>query len=102
MFDPLLRLLSILALLGALAVSLDANAQNIERGRELYENHCRTCHTEQVHGRRNRSALSVGDLREIVDQWQANQGLSWSREEIDDVVLYLANSRYFFVTRSVR
>jgi mono/diheme cytochrome c family protein len=102
MFDFLLRLLSALAFLGAAAVSLDASAQNVERGRELYENHCRVCHTEQVHGRRNRAALSVGDLREIVDQWQSNQGLRWTREEIDDVVLYLANTRYFFLTRQNR
>ncbi|RPI43001.1 MAG: cytochrome c, partial [Betaproteobacteria bacterium] len=87
MFDVLLRFLSVLAFLGAAAVSLDANAQNIERGRQLYENHCRTCHTDQVHRRKNRMALSVGDLREIVDQWQSNQGLRWTRDEIDDVVL---------------
>ena len=102
MFDTLLRLVSILAFLGAAAVSIDAHAQNIERGRELYDNHCHVCHTNQVHGRKNRTALSIGDLREIVDQWQSNQGLRWSREEIDDVVQYLANARYFFITRQAR
>jgi len=102
MFDSLLRVVSILAFLGAAAVSLDANAQSIERGRQLYENHCRTCHTDQVHGRKNRAALSIGDLREIVDQWQSNQGLRWTQEEIDDVVLFLANTRYFFTTRRER
>ena len=102
MFDSLLRVVSILAFLGAAAVSLDANAQSIERGRQLYENHCRTCHTDQVHGRKNREALSIGDLREIVDQWQSNQGLRWTQEEIDDVVLFLANTRYFFTTRRER
>ena len=99
MSDTTFRVLSVLAFLGALAVALDASAQNIERGRALYENHCRTCHTDQIHGRKNRAALSIGDLREIVDQWQSNQGLRWTREEIDDVVLFLANTRYFFTTR---
>ena len=99
MFDTPFRLLSILAFLGAAAVSLDANAQSVERGRQLYENHCQVCHTDQVHGRRNRSALSIGDLREIVNQWQSNQGLRWTKEEIDDVVLFLAHTRYFFTTR---
>lgn len=102
MFDTLLRFLSVVAFLGAAAVSIDAHAQNLERGRQLYENHCRVCHSSQVHGRKNRTALSIGDLREIVDQWQSNQGLRWSREEIDDVVQYLANARYFFITRQSR
>ncbi len=67
MFDFLLRFASMLAFLGAAAVSLDANAQNIERGRQLYDNHCRTCHTEQVHGRKNRAAL-LNELGQLMNQ----------------------------------
>lgn len=99
MFSFLLRVASVLAFLGTAAVSLDVHAQNIERGRELYENHCVKCHTAQVHGRKNRAALSLGDLREIVDQWQRNQALRWRPDEIEDVVYYLSTTRYFFTTR---
>ena len=101
MFNTSLRLVSILAFLGTAAVSLDASAQSVERGRQLYENHCRACHTEQVHGRKNRTAISVGDLREIVDRWQSNQRLRWGRAEVDDVVQYLASTRYFLLTQRV-
>jgi mono/diheme cytochrome c family protein len=98
MFSFLLRIASVLAFLGTAAVSLDVHAKDIERGRQLYENHCVQCHTVQVHGRKNRTALSVADLREIVDQWQANQKLRWRQDEIDDVVHYLSTTRYFFTT----
>jgi mono/diheme cytochrome c family protein len=97
-----LRYIGLLALLASVAVSWDAVAQDSERGRRLYENHCRGCHTEQVHGRRNRSALSVAELRAIVDQWQRNQKLRWSREDIDDVVHYLGSTRYFLLSQPAR
>lgn len=93
-----LRLAGALAFAGTVAVTLDAHAQNLERGRELYENHCQKCHTPNVHARKNRAALSVGDLRDIVKMWQSNQGLRWRDDEIDDVVQYLAHTRYFFST----
>lgn len=94
----LLRLASAAAFLGTAAVTVDVHAQNIERGRTLYENHCQKCHTSTVHARKNRTALSLGDLREIVNQWQVNQDLRWKEDEIEDVVQYLARTRYFFTT----
>lgn len=95
----LTRLLVASCFAGALLVSVNVHAQNVERGRQLYENHCQTCHTAQVHGRKNRMAFSIGDLRDIVDRWQRNQKLNWSREEIEDVVQYLGTTRYFFVSQ---
>jgi mono/diheme cytochrome c family protein len=83
-----------------MAVTVDAHAQDVERGRQLYENHCQVCHTAQVHGRKNRTAFSVADLRDIVDRWQRNQKLGWNREDIEDVVHYLGTTRYFFTSRA--
>jgi len=95
----LTRVLAALTFAGTMVVPIEAHAQNVERGRQLYENHCQTCHTPQVHGRKNRMAFSIGDLREIVDRWQRNQKLNWSREEIEDVVQYLGTTRYHFISR---
>ena len=64
------------------------------RGRALYENHCVVCHTSKVHRREPRMAADVAQLYKIVNGWQAEQGLRWSREEIDDVVEYLARTYY--------
>ena len=96
--DFLLRLLSAAAFLAVAAVSIDAHAQNIERGRRLYENHCQVCHKIDVHGRKNRTAIGIAELRDIVQRWQENQKLRWTAEEIEDVVQFLSTSRYFFTT----
>jgi mono/diheme cytochrome c family protein len=67
-----------------------------ERGRALYENHCVVCHTSKVHRREPRMAADSSQLYKIVDNWQAEQGLRWSREEIDDVVYFLKLTQYNF------
>lgn len=91
-----------LAAAGAMVIGMAAGgaayAQNIERGRALYENHCQVCHKIDVHGRKNRAAIGIAELREIVDRWQANQKLRWTSEEIEDVVQFLSTTRYFFTT----
>ena len=66
------------------------------RGRALYENHCVVCHTSKVHRREPRMAANDAQLYTIVNNWQAEQGLRWSREEIDDVVYYLKLTQYNF------
>jgi len=91
----LFKLASVLAFVGTAALSIDAHAQDAERGQRLYENHCRKCHTAAVHGRNNRTAMSLRELRRIVDRWQADQALGWRDAEIDDVVRYLSTTRYF-------
>jgi mono/diheme cytochrome c family protein len=96
--DTLVRVACAAAFLGTAAVTVDAHAQSIERGRQLYENHCQVCHTAQIHGRKDRMAFSAGDLREIVERWQNNQGLRWTAEEIEDVVQFLDTTRYHFTS----
>jgi len=73
-----------------------AQVPDLERGRALYENHCQVCHTDMVHTRPRRLVLSAGTLREIVDSWQREENLRWSAQEVDDVVHYLASTRYKF------
>ena len=69
-------------------------AADLERGRALYENHCRVCHTSKVHRREPRLAADGAELRAIVERWQAEQNLRWSREDIDDVVYFLRETQY--------
>jgi len=96
--DILLRIGFALSFLGIMALTLDVHAQNIERGRMLYENHCQVCHTSEIHGRKGRVAIGITELRAIVARWQANQRLNWNADEIEDVVHFLATTRYFFTT----
>lgn len=67
---------------------------DVERGRALYENHCQVCHTSRVHSRVNRLPVSRTELREIVDNWQRQEALSWSSGDVADVVEFLNRTRY--------
>jgi len=73
-----------------------AQEPSVERGRALYENHCVVCHTVNVHARVNRLAVSRAEVREIVEKWQSQERLSWSAQEVDDVVKFLNRTRYQF------
>lgn len=73
-----------------------AEVPDLERGRALYENHCVVCHTPKVHRRVPALPLHTDDLRFIVNLWASQQGLSWSREDIEDVVFYLDRTHYRF------
>jgi len=84
---------------GALAGALSARGAEVadlERGRALYENHCVVCHTSKVHRRVPTLPLGTDDLRYIVTLWASQQGLRWSRDEIEDVVHYLDRAHYRF------
>ncbi|HUT40048.1 MAG TPA: cytochrome c [Gammaproteobacteria bacterium] len=73
-----------------------AQAETFDRGQALYENHCQTCHEEQVHMRYSRRAASMEDLRQQVSSWSYHAALGWSAEEVTDVVDYLDREFYHF------
>lgn len=85
-----------LAVAAATAAVQAADLPDLERGRALYENHCRICHAQQVHERPNRLPIDLADLRLIVDNWQKQERLRWSAQEVDDVVWFLNQTRYRF------
>jgi mono/diheme cytochrome c family protein len=89
---------SALALLVALAAALPAQAQDARRGRQIYETHCLTCHYEHVHERAP-GRSRVHDLEELRREVAARArltGVRFTREDIEDVVIYLDQSHYGF------
>jgi len=82
------------AVLFAVAGSSSAMGADLERGKALYENHCQFCHSIKVHSRKQRWPQNLDDLRAIVDLWQRQQNLNWSKEDIDDVVYFLNTTQY--------
>ena len=88
--------LAALALALAAGAGSTASAADLERGRALYENHCQSCHSVNVHNRKQRWPADLTQLRDIVERWQAQQKLRWSREDIDDVVYFLNVTQYSY------
>lgn len=72
----------------------DTRANDAQRGRLLYENHCTVCHTSVVHIREDRKSTSREEIRNWVKRWQKELGLQWTSGEINDVIEYL-NDRYY-------
>lgn len=73
-----------------------SDARDLERGRALYDNNCRVCHTSKVHRRIPQLPASREELRGIVLTWVRFEGLQWSREDVDDVVYYVDRTYYQF------
>ena len=87
-------ILTVLLVLALPFTGGNARAADAERGKLLYENHCRVCHTSVVHVREDRKARSREEIRTWVQRWRKELGLQWGSAEIDDVIEYL-NNRYY-------
>lgn len=86
-----------LAAAAVLLLAAAAGAQEVDRGRALYENHCQFCHEDWAHTREGRKVTTLVDLRARVAAWSVHSGLHWTDEEIDDVTRYL-NARFYQIT----
>lgn len=89
--------IALLALAGSMTwlVAPAALAQaNAERGQRLYETRCWACHEKSVHSRSPREAKSYQAIRGFVVRWDKVLGGDWTKDEIDDVTLYL-NQRFY-------
>lgn len=80
--------------LGLAGLSAPVVAADVERGGVLYETRCNACHGSSVHQRSTRKAKSFDGLRAQVLRWSKEAGGNWTKDEIDDVTLYL-NQRYY-------
>jgi mono/diheme cytochrome c family protein len=69
---------------------------NTDRGRLLYENHCRACHESSVHIREVQAASSLPAVRAQVARWQEVLKLQWSAEDLGDVAEYLNATWYHY------
>ncbi|WP_427914979.1 cytochrome C [Ramlibacter sp. MMS24-I3-19] len=87
-----LALLGLLVLIAARGVAAQTNAP--DRAALLYETHCVTCHTEQVHWRDKRLPGDWDGLRAQVNRWQEVQSLHWSQDDVT-AVTRLLNERYY-------
>jgi mono/diheme cytochrome c family protein len=71
-----------------------ASAPAESRGKLLYETHCITCHTTQMHWREGKLGKDWPSLKAQVLKWQANAGLQWSDADITEVARHLNDTIY--------
>ena len=81
-------------LLTAAAFAPAAAAADIDRGRALYEHHCRGCHSESVHARKTRQAANFDEVRGWVERWSRHLKTGWNAQDLDDVTMHV-NSAYY-------
>ena len=84
---------SLVSLTAATAVT-PVHSADFERGRVLYENHCRMCHESLAFKRGDRIAKDYEEVRAQVIRWQTNTSLHWSEEDIENVASYVARTYY--------
>ena len=91
------RRVAALGLQAAFAACLPAQAQDLERGKLLYETHCSECHYERVHERARTNVKDLADLRDTVWRWsKKTTRRSFSLDELNDIAEYLNASHYRF------
>jgi mono/diheme cytochrome c family protein len=76
---------------------LPALAQDLERGKLLYDTHCNECHYARVHDRLRSDVKDLADLRDTV--WaraRETKKRSFTLDELNDVAEYLNASHYRF------
>jgi ribosomal protein L44E len=66
----------------------------VERGKSLYDTKCHACHDRSVHNRASRKARSYAAIRREVVRWEKSLGGGWSKDEVEDVTLYLNETHY--------
>ena len=86
--------LTLAAALGLLLLFPPVQADERERGRLLYENHCTTCHSSTVHVRTTHKARTLEDIETQVRRWSGELGLKWRDAEVAAVRHYLG-VRYY-------
>ena len=83
-----------IASLALALLALPLQAQDLQRGKLLYETHCATCHTERLHGREKTAVKNMADLRDMVALWAKQTKRSFTPDELEDVVQHLNRSHY--------
>lgn len=87
------RMLVLLALAG-LSQQTFADHTDIHRGQLLYENHCKVCHTPDIHKRGQSKVETREDIMKFVIKFQNHLKLGWEMKDAEQVADYL-NSKYY-------
>ena len=90
------KLMGLIVMAGISAFASEQTAPVVTRGELLYNTHCVTCHTTQMHWRNDRQAFDWDSLKFQVRRWQGNAGLAWNDADIAEVSRYLNEIIYHY------
>lgn len=90
------RLSPLRALLIALPLLVAAPLAQADKGQELVNGNCKSCHDESVYTRENRRVKDIAGLGTQVRRCEQALGLTWFDEDINAVVNYLNVNYYKF------
>lgn len=79
----------------AMTVSMVSWA-DIQRGKQLHDEHCMNCHDDSVYTRDKRFVDSKEALVQQVNRCALNMDRQWSETDINDIVDYLNATYYKF------
>ena len=96
------RFLASIAVAGFSAGAYSQTTPAQTRGGLLYNTHCISCHTTQMHWRNDKRAYDWGSLNFQVRRWQNNAGSQWGDADITDVSRYLNDTIYRYPTPADR
>jgi hypothetical protein len=91
-----LRFMAVMALAAVHTIACAQGEPGQARGELLYNTHCVTCHTTQMHWRNERQAFDWDSLKFQVRRWQGNAGLAWSEWDIVEVSRHLNETIYHY------
>ena len=95
----MIRRLTLALACAAFAHTAASDTQTTEdpaRGELLYQTHCITCHSAEVHWRDKRVAVDWASLKSEVNRWQEHASLGWDDADIVEVTRYVNASYYHF------
>ena len=75
--------------------SMTAQA-DVAHGKSLVEKSCTVCHSSSVYSRPDRRIKNLAGLQKQVSGCTRPAGVSWSQQDISDVVEYLNKTFYHF------
>ncbi len=90
------RTVQLRTLLIALPLLASSVAVAADKGQELHEAHCTSCHSSEVYTRQDRRVKDLAKLHAQVGRCAQGNDLDWSAQDIDAVATYLNGSYYKF------
>lgn len=98
-----MKQLIFLLITGFILLASTSFAANIERGQDLHDGNCISCHSSmygdkgnEIYTRPNRKIETLAGLEEQLKRCKNSLGTNWPEDQIQDVQHYLNSTFYHF------